>query len=70
MIECDCNYPDCMACFERSAKAEMEYTGSSGDKEMYYEWMDIKGAESVEEHTLADYSPEALEEIIKNPNEW
>lgn len=68
MDECDCNYPECMECFERSAKAEIEYCGA--DKHLYYEWLGIKSAESVEEHTLNDCDPALLDEIIKKPNEW
>lgn len=68
MDECNCNYPECMECFERSAKAEIEYCGA--DKHLYYEWLDIKSAESVEEHTLNDADPALLDEIMKKPNEW
>ena len=69
MCECDCNFPECLACFERGIKSEIEYMGSA-DKDSYYEWLDINSAAYAEEHALEDYDPKALEDIIKNPNEW
>jgi hypothetical protein len=57
-----------MECFERSAKAQIEYCGA--DKHLYYEWLALTSEEYVEEHTLEDCDPKVLENIIKNPNEW
>lgn len=69
MNECDCNYPECMECFERRAKAEIEYTGG-GDKHLFWEWNAIDSAAHVERHALEDCDPALLDEIIKKPNEW
>lgn len=68
MDECDCNFPSCMECFERSFKAMEEYCGV--DKEMCYEGLAIISSEYAEEQSLEDCDPKVLEDIIKNPNEW
>ncbi len=48
-MDCDCERPDCMECFERYAKAVEE--AGCADKELYYEWRDVQSLQWLEYHT-------------------
>lgn len=63
-MDCDCNMPDCLECFERYAQ---EVTDAGyGDKELYYEWQDVKSVQWVEYHVEQDIP----EEIYTLGDSW
>ncbi len=66
VMDCDCDKPDCMECFERRAKAEIEYLGGA-DKHLYYEWQDIRGLQAMEEQADQDPIPE---EVYNLKDSW
>lgn len=45
-MDCDCNRPDCLQCFEQYAQAVTD--AGYGDKELYYEWWDVKLVQRIE----------------------
>lgn len=58
-MDCDCNHPDCMECFERYAQAVVD--AGYGDKELYYEWRDVQAQLAADYHADKDVPDEAYE---------
>lgn len=60
-MDCDCDKPDCMECFERYAQnvADAGY----GDKELYYEWREIKGLQAIEHQADQDPIPNEIYDL-------
>lgn len=67
-MDCDCNMPNCMACFVRYAEA-VEKMGCA-DKELYYEWQDLITQEIADDMAWDQISPAELAKMLKNSNEW
>lgn len=61
-MDCDCDKPDCMECFERHAQAQIEYLGGA-DKELYYEWRGIRDLQAMEEHADQDPIPDEIYDL-------
>jgi hypothetical protein len=64
-MDCDCEKPDCMECFERYAKAVQD--AGYADKELFWEWMSVKGLQLLEEQTDQDPIPD---EIYNLKDSW
>ena len=67
-MDCNCNIPSCVECFDRYAEAITEL--GYADKELYYEWQDLT-TQTLIDDIVDDELPQAvLDEILKNPNVW
>lgn len=73
MGDCDCYMPNCFECFERMFK-KAEQLGCYDLKDLVQDWIIMQNNEMADndfyEMIEQDYSPEALKELLKNPNEW
>lgn len=65
IMDCNCDKPDCMECFERYAKAVVE--AGYADKELYYKWQDVRTLQAIEEVTDEDPIPD---EIFSLKDSW
>lgn len=60
-MDCDCNKPDCMECFERYAQGVVD--AGCADKELYYEWRDIVSLQAMEYHADQDPIPDEIYDL-------
>ena len=58
-MDCDCDMPDCMECFERYAQGVVD--AGCADKELYYEWQDVQGILAADYHSDKDIPDEIYE---------
>lgn len=57
--DCNCNMPDCMACFLEHVKAVEEM--GCADKELYWEGIQLESLHAMEEHIEKDIPDEIYE---------